>query len=63
MDRRRPGYGWNFIETVSSADAYLQANRYRMLIEPAGILEPEFKLNRSDADRIRAQQERVLNGG
>ena len=60
---RQPGYGWKFVETVSSADAYLQANRYRMLIEPAGILEPEFKLNRSDADRIRAQQERVLNGG
>ena len=51
---RQPGYGWKFVETVSSADAYLQANRYRMLIEPAGILEAEFKLNRSDADRIRA---------
>ncbi len=43
---RQPGYGWKFVETVSSADAYLQANRYRMLIEPAGILEPEFKLNK-----------------
>jgi DNA-binding GntR family transcriptional regulator len=60
---RQPGYGWKFVQTVSSADAYLQASRYRMLIEPAGILDVAFKLNKGDADRIRAQQERVLNGG
>jgi DNA-binding GntR family transcriptional regulator len=60
---RQPGYGWKFVETVSSADAYLQANRYRMLIEPAGILEVEFNLKKNGADRIRLQQERVLNGG
>jgi DNA-binding GntR family transcriptional regulator len=60
---RLPGYGWKFAQTLSSPDAYAQTTRFRMMIEPAGILEPAFKLHAADAARIYDQQERVLNGG
>jgi len=60
---RLPGYGWKFAETLSTPDAYEQTTRFRMMIEPAAIREPKFKLDVTDADRIREQQQRVLDGG
>jgi DNA-binding GntR family transcriptional regulator len=60
---RLPGYGWKFAQTLSSPDAYAQATRFRMMIEPAGILEPGFELDDGAAARLYDQQERVLNGG
>jgi DNA-binding GntR family transcriptional regulator len=60
---RLPGYGWKFGQTLSSPDAYAQATRFRMMIEPAGILEPNFELDGAAAARVYDQQERVLNGG
>lgn len=60
---RLPGYGWRFAETLSSPDAYNQMTRFRMMIEPAGIREPSFRLSSADSDRVRHQQERVLDGG
>ena len=60
---RSPGYGWRFAETLSSPDAYEQTTRFRLMIEPAGILEPSFFLAPEVSERLREQQERVLNGG
>jgi DNA-binding GntR family transcriptional regulator len=60
---RLPGYGWRFAQTLASPDAYEQTTRFRLMIEPAGILEPTFYLEPSAAAKIRDQQERVLNGG
>lgn len=60
---RLPGYGWKFAETLSTPDAYVQTTRFRMMIEPAGIREPQFALDAEAADRIREQQQRVLDGG
>jgi DNA-binding GntR family transcriptional regulator len=60
---RSPGYGWRFAQTLTSPDAYEQTKRFRLMIEPAGILEPGFNLAPEAALRIREQQERVLNGG
>ena len=60
---RLPGYGWRFAQTVSSPDAYGQTTRLRMMIEPAGIREPTFKLDDELASRVHDQQERVINGG
>lgn len=60
---RLSGYGWRFAQTISNPDAYQHAMRVRMIIEPAGIREPTFKLDDEAASRIHDQQERVLNGG
>jgi DNA-binding GntR family transcriptional regulator len=60
---RSPGYGWRFAQTLTSPDAYEQTVRFRMMIEPAGILEPAFRLTPEAAAQTREQQERVLNGG
>ncbi len=60
---RLPGYGWRFAQTLSSPDAYEQTMRFRMMIEPAGILEPNFRLAPDAEARIREQQERVIHGG
>ncbi len=59
---RLPGHGWVFIEAMTSPDAYAQGYRFRLLIEPAGILEPGFEL---DAPRLLQcrEEQRVLAEG
>ena len=54
---RLPGYGWTFQPMLSSLSAYQDSYRFRLVIEPAAILEPTFQLNRpssSAASRINA---------
>lgn len=59
---RLPGHGWAFTEGMTSPAAYAQSYRFRVLIEPAGILEPTFKL---DVNRIRVcrdEQQALVDG-
>lgn len=53
--RRSDGYGWRFTPTLDSEDAHDESYRFRLLIEPAGILEPTFE---PDPARIRRCRER-----
>lgn len=59
---RLPGHGWLFIEAMTSPDAYAQGYRFRLLIEPAGILEPGFTLDVPRLLQCREEQ-RVLTEG
>jgi DNA-binding GntR family transcriptional regulator len=43
---RLPGRGWTFIPLLTSELTYEQICRYRIVVEPAAILEPTFVLNR-----------------
>ena len=51
---RLPGYGWSFVEGLTSPDAYAQSYRFRLLLEPAGIREADFTL---DAEAFRRARE------
>lgn len=59
---RLPGNGWEFQPMLNSSDAYEQSFRFRIVNEPAAILEPTFKLNAPALRACRDQQEALLAG-
>lgn len=60
---RLPGNGWAFLPVLTSLQAYEDSYRFRLLIEPAALLEPNFVLNRPVLERCRREQEWLINGG
>jgi DNA-binding GntR family transcriptional regulator len=59
---RLPGHGWTFLPVLTTPEAYEQSYRFRILIEPAGIMEPGFKADRDALLRTREDQEALVNG-
>ena len=59
---RLPGYGWTFVEGLTSPDAYAQSYRFRLLLEPAGIREADFTLDAEALRRCRDEQETLAEG-
>jgi DNA-binding GntR family transcriptional regulator len=57
---RKQGYGWRFLPVAKTVQAFEQIYRFRMLIEPAAMLEPEFQLDRVIIDEQRRIQTRML---
>jgi DNA-binding GntR family transcriptional regulator len=53
---RLPGRGWSFIPLLTSEQTYEQICRYRIVIEPAAMLEPTFVLNRGAIEACYAEQ-------
>ena len=60
---RLPGHGWSFQPALTAGQAYDQGYRYRMLIEPAALLEPGYHLSAETIMETRAQQRAMLAGG
>jgi len=58
---RRPGYGWQFLPTFPTREAYLHGYRYRLLVEPAALLEPGFSISLATLDRLESEQRRILS--
>jgi DNA-binding GntR family transcriptional regulator len=59
---RRPGYGWEFSEMLTTPEALLQTYRARMALEPAALLEPGYRLEPDVAERLRATEVDLLGG-
>jgi DNA-binding GntR family transcriptional regulator len=59
---RLPGHGWALLPAVTSLESYRDSYRFRLVIEPAAILEPTFMLN-AQALQYRLQQQRALAAG
>jgi DNA-binding GntR family transcriptional regulator len=59
---RLPGHGWEFLPMLTSLQSYRNSYRFRLVIEPAAILEPTFVLNRSALGECRDQQQRLVEG-
>ncbi len=59
---RKAGYGWRFLPVAKTPEALDQIYRFRTVIEPAALLEPTFRLDRSVADRMRALFVTMLDG-
>jgi DNA-binding GntR family transcriptional regulator len=60
---RLPGHGWAFQPLLTSPESYDQGYRYRMLIEPAAVLEPGYAVDPAAFSQARAQQRAMLEGG
>ena len=61
--QRRTGHGWSFLSLVDSVEAYRENYELRIIIEPAGILSPTFKLSTPEIERLEAQQQFVHSEG
>jgi DNA-binding GntR family transcriptional regulator len=59
MVQRKPGYGWRFV-TSWNAEVRLESYRFRIVVEPAAILEPTFRLPPGWADEMRKRHEDIL---
>lgn len=59
---RLPGNGWEFLPVLTSLQSYQDSYRFRQLIEPAGLLEARFKLNRPALEQRLDQQQALVAG-
>lgn len=60
---RLPGKGWEFQGLLDSVEVYEQGHRFRMVIEPAALLEPGYLLPPKLSEDLRARQQAMLDGG
>ncbi|MFI2228675.1 GntR family transcriptional regulator [Nocardia testacea] len=59
---RLPGYGWEFLPMLTSLQMYEDSYRFRLVIEPAAILETTFELDRAALEASRDAQQRLVDG-
>ena len=59
---RLPGHGWAFIATLSSGETYGQGYRFRLLLEPAALLEPGYRLDETALRRCQSEQQALVGG-
>lgn len=57
-----PGYGWRFREVLTSSDAYRQGHRFRLIVEPAALLEPGYRVDVAELTARRAEQVALADG-
>lgn len=60
---RLPGRGWAFIPLLGSDQTYEHVCRFRIVVEPAAILEPSFVLNRPAIEACYEEQLALFRGG
>lgn len=63
LAERKPGRGWTFRPFLSTDTAYREGYRFRMIIEPAALLEPSFRIDKTAFARVRREQQAMLDGG
>lgn len=61
--QRKPGYGWEFSNMLSTPDSLLQSYRLRLALEPAALLEPSYNLAPEILEKCRAAEHHLLDGG
>ncbi len=59
---RLPGHGWTFLPVLASARDFEEAYNFRLTIEPAGILQPTFRIDRAALEQCRQQQQAIVDG-
>lgn len=60
---KKSGYGWMFSSMLTTADSLLQSYRLRLALEPAALLEPNYRLAPEVIARCRAAEKHLLAGG
>jgi len=56
----KAGYGWQFLPVAKTPKAFEQAYRFRMVIEPAAMLEPTYRIDRAVLEEQKRLQTRML---
>lgn len=59
---RKAGYGWRLLPVAKTPEAQEQLYRMRLLLEPAGLLEPTFAIDSQASSRLREKLERIRDG-
>lgn len=59
---RLPGYGWEFLPMLTTLKMYEDSYNFRLVIEPAAMLETTFVLNRPAVEASRDAQQRLVDG-
>lgn len=59
---RLPGKGWQFLPVLNSGATYDQGYRLRILLEPAALLEPTWRLDEAALRKARAEQQALVDG-
>lgn len=57
---RAPGYGWRFEPTLNSREAHDESYDFRLVVEPAAILSPTFRLESMQSENLRNRHRRIL---
>lgn len=60
---RRSGHGWRFRPALDATQLQEDSYRFRLLIEPACVLEPTFRLDKARAQRLRQTHVALLADG
>ncbi|UYO93141.1 GntR family transcriptional regulator [Pollutimonas sp. M17] len=63
MIERKPGRGWMFQYVLNTPESYRETYRFRMIIEPAALLEPGYSVNLAELDKCYREQMELLSGG
>lgn len=58
---RKPGYGWRLQNVAKSKESFQKIYQFRMLIEPAAMLLPEYSVDMAKLEELRAIQNRMLD--
>lgn len=60
---RNTGRGWHFLPVVDSAEAYEESYYYRIVIEPAAILSPNFEPDTEELEKLIEEQKYISSDG
>ena len=60
---RAPGRGYLFGPVLNDAQAYEESYRFRLLVEPAAVLEPGFRPEPKRMKQLRARHRELLEAG
>lgn len=63
MVDRKPGRGWIFRPLMNDAESHRESYRFRMIIEPAALMEPGYRIDLEELEKCRREQEDLLHGG
>ena len=63
MVDRKPGRGWIFRPLLSDAESHRESYRFRMIIEPAALMEPGYRIDLEELEKCRREQLDLLHGG
>jgi DNA-binding GntR family transcriptional regulator len=58
---RKTGHGWTFASATLDAQTRRESFRFRMVIEPAALLEPDYRLDAGWAAEMRAQHRKMMD--
>jgi DNA-binding GntR family transcriptional regulator len=59
---RKPGRGWVFQPLLNTPEGYRDSYRFRMIIEPAALLEPGYAVDMAELEKCYREQCELLGG-